>query len=101
MDELYQMTVPQLVELQKKLIDRLEEIQKETQDILDKNTNLPTNEILPENYGDFIPLVWMIENLRRREGGCTMNELCIEAKKNFSGIEQIKHRTVNYKFKTK
>lgn len=46
-----------------------------------------------ENNGDFVPLVWMIEKLRRREGGCSMNELVEEAKRNFSGIETIKHRT--------
>lgn len=49
-----------------------------------------------DNNGDLVPLIWMIEKLRRREGGCTMNELVSEAKKNFKGIEQIKHRTINY-----
>jgi hypothetical protein len=29
--------------------------------------------------------------------GCTMNELVAEAKRNFQGIEQIKHRTINRK----
>jgi hypothetical protein len=49
------------------------------------------------NNGDLVPLIWMIEELRRREGGCTMNELVAEAKRNFKGIEQIKHRTINYR----
>ena len=50
-----------------------------------------------DNNGDLVPLVWMIEKLRRREGGCTMNELVAEAKRNFKGVEQIKHRTINYR----
>ena len=48
------------------------------------------------NNGDLVPLVWMIEKLRKREGGCTMNELAEEAKRNFKGIEDIKHKTINY-----
>lgn len=48
------------------------------------------------NNGDLVPLIWMIEELRRRKGGCTMNELIAEAKRNFKGVEQIKHRTINY-----
>jgi len=51
----------------------------------------------PQSKGDLVPLIWMIEELRRREGGCTMNELIAEAKRNFEGIEQIKHRTINYR----
>tara|TARA_R110000851_G_scaffold186024_1_gene335317 strand:- start:465 stop:707 length:243 start_codon:yes stop_codon:yes gene_type:complete len=47
--------------------------------------------------GDLVPLIWMIEKLRRREGGCTMNELVAEAKRNFEGIEDIKHKTINYR----
>jgi len=47
--------------------------------------------------GDLVPLVWMIEKLRRRGGGCTMNELVAEAKRNFKGIEDIKHKTINYR----
>ena len=42
------------------------------------------------NNGDLVSLVWMIEKLRRREGGCTMNELTEEVKRNFKGIAQIK-----------
>tara|TARA_R110000823_G_scaffold304813_1_gene426572 strand:- start:364 stop:606 length:243 start_codon:yes stop_codon:yes gene_type:complete len=49
------------------------------------------------NSGDLIPLIWMIEKLRRKEGGCTMNELIAEAKRNFKGIEDIKHKTINYR----
>jgi hypothetical protein len=49
------------------------------------------------NNGDLVPLIWMIEELRRRKGGCIMNELVAEAKRNFEGIEQIKHRTINYR----
>jgi hypothetical protein len=49
------------------------------------------------NNGDLVPLVWMIEKLRKREGGCTMNELAEEAKRNFKGIEDIKHKTINYR----
>ena len=47
--------------------------------------------------GDLVPLVWMIEKLRRKDGGCTMNELVAKAKRNFKGVEQIKHRTINYR----
>ena len=50
-----------------------------------------------DNNGDLVPLVWMIEKLRRREGGCTMNELLAEANRNFKGVEQIKHRTIDYR----
>jgi len=50
-----------------------------------------------DNNGDLVPLVWMIEKLRKREGGCGMNELCSEIKRNFEGIEQIKHHTINYR----
>jgi hypothetical protein len=51
----------------------------------------------PVDSGDLVPLVWMIEKLRKRDGGCTMNELVAEAKRNFKGIEQIKHKTINYR----
>lgn len=47
-------------------------------------------------YGDLVPLIWMIEQLRQKEGCCIMNELVAEVKRNFKGIEQIKHRTINY-----
>lgn len=50
-----------------------------------------------DNNGDFVVLVWMIEKLRKREGGCTMNELVLEVKRNFKGIEGIKHRANNYR----
>jgi hypothetical protein len=43
---------------------------------------------------DLVLLIWQIEKLRRREGGCTMNELISEAKKNFEGIEQIKIKKI-------
>lgn len=49
------------------------------------------------SHGDLVLLVWMIEELRRREGGCTMNELIAEAKRNFKGLENIKHRSINYR----
>ena len=49
------------------------------------------------NNGDLVPLIWMIEKLRRKEEGCTMNELVAEAKRNFKGIEDIKHKTINYR----
>ena len=49
------------------------------------------------SHGDLVPLIWMIEELRRREGGCTMNELVAEANRNFKGLENIKHRTINYR----
>lgn len=49
------------------------------------------------SHGDLVPLVWMIEKIRKREGGCSMNELVSEVKRNFKGIEQIKHRTINYR----
>jgi hypothetical protein len=48
-------------------------------------------------HGDLVPLIWLIEELRRREGGCIMNELIVEAKRNFKGLEHIKHRTINYR----
>jgi hypothetical protein len=47
--------------------------------------------------GDLVPLIWMIEKLRKREGGCTMNELIKEVNSNFKGVEHIKHRSINYK----
>jgi hypothetical protein len=43
---------------------------------------------------DLVLLIWQIEKLRRREGGCTMNELISEAKKKFEGIEQIKTKKI-------
>jgi len=46
-----------------------------------------------DNNGDLVPLVWMIKKIIRKEGGHTMNEIVAEAKRNFKGIEQIKHRT--------
>ena len=49
-----------------------------------------------KSHGDLVPLVWEIEKLRRKEGGCTMNELIAEVKKNFKGLENVKHRSVNY-----
>lgn len=49
------------------------------------------------SHGDLVPLIWMIESLRRREGGCIMNELLSELNKNFKGLEHIKHRTFEYK----
>lgn len=45
-----------------------------------------------QDNGDLVLLIWQIEKLRRREGGCTMNELIAEAQKNFEGIEQIKKK---------
>lgn len=53
-------------------------------------------ESLPDNNGDLVPLVWMIKEIIRKEEGHTMNEIVAEAKRNFKGIEQIKHRTINY-----
>ncbi len=47
-----------------------------------------------QDNGDLVLLIWQIEKLRRREGGCTMNELISEAKKNFEGIEQIKIKKI-------
>ena len=49
------------------------------------------------SYGDLVQLVWMIEKLRKRDGGCSMNELILEVKRNFKGIDKIKHRTINYR----
>jgi len=43
-----------------------------------------------ELKGDFVPLVWLIEKLRKREGGCTMNDLIFECKKSFNGLDFIK-----------
>jgi hypothetical protein len=47
-------------------------------------------------HGDFVPLVWLIEKLRRRPEGCTMNELIAEAKLKFDGLQHIKDRTTEY-----
>jgi len=49
-----------------------------------------TAEKKQDNNGDLVPLIWLIEKLRRREGGCTMNELIVEVKKNFEGVQQLK-----------
>tara|TARA_R110000737_G_scaffold258233_1_gene266795 strand:+ start:659 stop:931 length:273 start_codon:yes stop_codon:yes gene_type:complete len=62
--------------------------------LLDVNGSCEQKQV---NNGDLVPLVWMIEKLRKREGGCTMNELAEEAKRNFKGIENIKHKTINYR----
>lgn len=43
-----------------------------------------------ELKGDFVRLVWLIEKLRRRDGGCTMNDLIFECKERFCGLEFIK-----------
>jgi hypothetical protein len=59
---------------------------------LNLNTNKmsQTGEKKQDNNGDLVPLIWLIEKLRRKEGGCTMNELIAEVKKNFEGVEQLK-----------
>lgn len=44
------------------------------------------------SHGDLVPLIWMIEKLRKREGGCIMNELVAELKKNFKGLENIQNK---------
>jgi hypothetical protein len=63
-----------------------------------RKTDISGNYEQPQyNNGDLVPLIWMIEELRRREGGCTMNELIAEANRNFKGVEQIKHHTINYR----
>lgn len=55
------------------------------------------NETLTEQHqedtGDIISLIWMIEKLRKREEGCTMNQLLEEIKQEFKGIEHIKQIT--------
>lgn len=43
-----------------------------------KTTN---EEKYSDESGDLVPLIWLIEKLRRREGGCTMNELIATVKK--------------------
>ncbi|HHX71210.1 MAG TPA: hypothetical protein GX708_24590 [Gallicola sp.] len=54
------------------------------------------NEAPEDNsHGDLVSLVWLIEKLRRREGGCIMNELIAEAKKHFSGLQYIKEKPIN------
>jgi len=51
------------------------------------------NETPEDNsHGDLVSLIHLIEKLRRREGGCIMNELIAEAKKHFSGLQYIKKR---------
>lgn len=48
-----------------------------------------------KNKGDLVPLIWMIEKLRGKEDGCTMNELISELNINFKGLNNIKHRNIN------
>jgi hypothetical protein len=62
-----------------------------------KTINTNCEKLEDNSHGDLVPLVWMIEKLRRREEGCTMNELIAEANKNFKGLGSIKHKTINYK----
>lgn len=51
------------------------------------------NEAPEDNsHGDLVSLIHLIEKLRRREGGCIMNELIDEAKKHFSGLHYIKEK---------
>ncbi len=45
-----------------------------------------------DHFGDLIPLIWLIEKLRNREGGCMMNELLVEIDKNFKGLKSIKKK---------
>lgn len=75
---------------------KLEQTMNSSDDKLYTTDVSDTCEQSQDNSGDLVPLVWMIEKLRRREGGCSMNEIIAEAKLNFKGIEQIKHRTINY-----
>jgi len=59
--------------------------------IINPNSNICISEAPEDNsHGDLVSLVWLIEKLRRREGGCIMNELIDEAKKHFSGLQYIK-----------
>lgn len=55
-----------------------------------RNTSIPlsnNSESDGDNpFGDLVPLIWMIEKFRRIEGGCMMNELIGEVKKNFKGL---------------
>lgn len=56
------------------------------------------NEAPEDNsHGDLVLLIHLIEKLRRREGGCIMNELIDEAKKHFSGLQYIKEKPINIK----
>ena len=57
-----------------------------------KRNKMKQTEQQQQDNGDLVLLIWQIEKLRRREGGCTMNELIAEAKKNFEGIEHIKKK---------
>jgi hypothetical protein len=61
-------------------------------EIYKKEKDMKQTEQQQQDNGDLVSLIWMIEKLRRREGGCTMNELIAEAKKNFEGIEQLKKK---------
>lgn len=55
------------------------------------NTQLEEEANVANNH-DLVPLIWMIEKMRRREEGCSMNELIAEAEKRFEGIGNIKMR---------
>lgn len=43
-------------------------------------------------HGDLVLLIYLIEKLRKREGGCIMNELVAEIRQNFTGLEYIKSK---------
>lgn len=68
-------------------------VQPDSHDVVCRDNPFNVNEAPEDNsHGDLVSLVWLIEKLRRREGGCIMNELIDEAKKHFSGLQYIKKR---------
>lgn len=72
--------------------------QPDSHDVVCRDNPFNVNEAPEDNsHGDLVSLVWLIEKLRRREGGCIMNELIDEAKKHFSGLQYIKEKPINIK----
>lgn len=57
-------------------------------------TDYSENPKVDLSCGNFVALVWFIEKMRSREGGCDMNDLIIETKKKFDGITGIKEKEI-------
>lgn len=70
--------------------------QPDSHGVVYKDNSFNLNEAPEDNsHGDLVLLIHLIEKLRRREGGCIMNELIAEAKKHFSGLQYIKEKSIN------
>lgn len=63
---------------------------------ISKTETVQNEQPTDNSIGDMVPLVWLVEKLRKREKCCTMNELITAVKKDFKGLEHVKHRTINY-----